>query len=124
MRKNTMQKTLILDAVKSFNTHPTADEIYEEVRKVYNNISKGTVYRNLNNLVEEGLVSRVAIDGSADRFECAYKPHYHLKCQKCGVILDVNIPYMKELDSEAEKLTGFKMNNHNTTFFGLCSKCK
>ncbi len=124
MKRNTMQRMLVLNAVKNYNTHLTADEIYENIKEIYPNISKGTVYRNLNELVSDNLVSKVIIDGSADRFEYISEPHYHLRCNKCGGVFDVKIPYMKDLDIQASQLTGFTLYSHNTTFTGICDKCK
>ncbi|MDD6142906.1 MAG: transcriptional repressor, partial [bacterium] len=66
-RRNTIQRSLVLEAVNRLHSHATADEVYEEIIQEYPTISKATVYRNLNLLSEMGEIRRLEIPGSADR---------------------------------------------------------
>lgn len=79
-KRNTVQKQLVLQAVRELQCHPTADEVYQHVAARHPSISKATVYRNLNSLAEDGLLRRVAMPDAADRFDFTVGPHYHIKC--------------------------------------------
>ena len=81
------QRELVLHQVKSLCTHPTAEEVYEQAVKECPSLSLGTVYRNLNSLVEAGLVRRVSIPGQADRFDHTLRWHGHFYCTACGGVL-------------------------------------
>lgn len=63
--------------------HPTADEVYEAVSSTYPNISCATVYRNLKQFSETGVVSKIEISGGADYFDEDPPDHYHIRCIQC-----------------------------------------
>ena len=73
-KRNTIQRQLVIAAVRFLADHPTAEEVYDRITMEYPDISKGTVYRNLNSLVESGLLSKVSVPSGADRFECGQLP--------------------------------------------------
>ena len=98
LRRNTVQKTLILEAVCSMRTHPTADEIYEIVSKKCPAISKGTVYRGLNQLAEDGKILRVAIANAPDRYDLTVGDHAHCICNGCGRVFDYRLVRDPEFD--------------------------
>ena len=123
-KRNTVQKQLVLQAVRELQCHPTADEVYQRVAARHPSISKATVYRNLKSLAEDGLVRRVAMPDVADRFDFTVGPHYHIKCAGCGRVIDAPAAYMPRLDAEAEKETGFRISRHDLVFEGLCPACR
>ncbi len=123
-KRNTVQKQLVLQAVRELQCHPTADEVYQRVAAHHPSISKATVYRNLNSLAEDGLVRRVAMPDAADRFDFTVGPHYHIKCAGCGRVIDAPAAYMPRLDAEVEKETGFHISRHDLVFEGLCPACR
>lgn len=123
-RRNTVQRSMVLAAVTKLANHPSADEVYDEVAKLHPDISKATVYRNLNVLAQEGVLRRICIANAADRFDHNISRHYHLKCTQCGKFGDIELPYMHDLDSRVEAQTGYTLNNHNIVFEGLCPVCK
>lgn len=112
-----------MKAVQAHLDHPSADQIYLEVRGEDQKISRGTVYRNLNLLVENNEVRHVKIPG-VDRFDWRTEPHYHLLCTGCGNVCDVPIPYHTELDGLLSEQTGYEITFHRTTFEGLCPACQ
>lgn len=122
-RRNTKQRKLVLDTVQTRMDHPSADDIYLDVRKEDSNISRGTVYRNLNLLAQSGEIRHIKIPG-ADRFDLRLEPHYHLLCTGCGKMMDVPIPYHIELDHSLQEETGYEMIQHRTVFEGICPQCK
>ena len=122
-QRNTKQRQLILDAVRARCDHPSADQIYLDVRAIDDRISRGTVYRNLNILVRQGEILQVKLP-HMDRFECQAEKHYHLLCQGCGAVCDVPLPYHVELDEQATIKTGYTIERHRAVFEGLCPNCQ
>lgn len=121
-RRNTNQRQLVLNEVKSRCDHPTADAIYEEVRKTDPSISRGTVYRNLAVLSEEKKIRYVDIP-QAGRFDRTVENHNHFVCIKCSKVFDSEIPYNEKLDISTTD-NGFVILSHETIFRGLCPDCK
>lgn len=122
-QRNTKQRKLVLDAVRARFDHPSADQIYLDVRKLDDKISRGTVYRNLNILFQTGAVNQVKLPKS-DRFETRLEKHYHLLCLECGTVYDLPLDYNDDLDKLASDKTGYKIQRHRTTFEGICPECQ
>ena len=123
-RHNTIQRSLVLDVVNRLKSHATADEVYAEVAATHPNISKATVYRNLNLLSEMGMIRKLEIPGGADRFDHICKEHCHVKCEKCGRVFDIEIPYIDGLDNRVENRNGFEITGYDILFRGLCPGCR
>jgi len=121
-RRDTKQKNLILSVVKGRCDHPTAEQIYEEVHSLDEKISRGTVYRNLNVLSEDGEVYHVKVPG-ADRFDKTRENHYHVICLRCGAVIDAPINYVENFNKTVEEKTGYKVFRHTMTFEGICPEC-
>ncbi len=123
--RNSAQRTLILGLMQGNKSHPTADEIYEEARKLDPHISRGTVYRNLNLLVDNGSLIRVSVPDAADHYDSTLSDHYHFHCIKCGRVMDVPDFNPSEVFLLEEKMTklGFKSIKHKIVFEGLCPDC-
>ena len=124
MRRETRQREAILRILRGTKSHPTADSVYEEVRKEIPNISKGTVYRNLKVLQENGQVSELNLNGTVSRFEAKQESHYHFRCERCGRVFDVDEPVHRDLDREVAKRTGLKISYHQLEFRGICNDCQ
>lgn len=90
-RRNTIQKDLVRNTVYEMRRHVTANEVYEFIKEAYPTIGKGTVYRNLDILVEEGALKKVEVPDGPNRFDFILKNHYHVRCIKCGEIFDVDM---------------------------------
>jgi Fur family peroxide stress response transcriptional regulator len=120
----TRQRRAILDLLKSTRAHPTADEIYEAVRKDLPNISKGTVYRNLQVLIDSGEVAILDIRGTLSRYENRRESHYHFRCQACGRVIDIDEPVDPGLDDKVSRKTGFVVSGHQIEFRGWCAICR
>jgi Fur family peroxide stress response transcriptional regulator len=122
--RETKQRNAILNFLRSTRSHPTADRIYETVRKAIPTISKGTVYRNLQVLIDQGIVSVLDIRGTLSRYELKQRIHYHFRCDICGRIYDLDEPVDPELDDRISKRTGFLVSGHQTEFRGRCADCR
>lgn len=122
-QRNTKQRQLVLEAVRERRDHPSADQIYLDVRGKDPRISRGTVYRNLNLLEENGEILHVKVPG-VDRFDWRVDCHYHLLCTGCGAVSDVPCEYHAELDGDLAQKTGYRIARHRTIFEGLCPVCQ
>lgn len=123
-RRNTIQKELVLKAVNELKRHVTADEVYDFIKKDYPTIGKGTVYRNLGVLVEEGLVRKVEIPDGPDRFDFTLKNHYHVRCVKCGEVFDVDMDVITDLEERIRDTHGMEFLSYDISFKGVCSACR
>jgi Fe2+ or Zn2+ uptake regulation protein len=124
IRRETKQREAILKALRNTRCHPTADQIYDEVRKNIPNISKGTVYRNLQVLQDDGAITELKLNDTLSRYEVKQESHYHFRCEKCGRVSDIDMPVNIELDQQVEKRTGLKISYHQLEFRGLCKDCQ
>ncbi|WP_294500588.1 transcriptional repressor [uncultured Gemmiger sp.] len=116
------QRELILKEVLSRKDHPTAEQICTSLREVCPRLSLGTVYRDLNTLVEIGKVRRVSIPGEADRFDAELGVHQNLFCRKCRKV--VSLPISEDtLHNLVMSCPEVKVENYYLTVFGLCSDC-
>lgn len=124
MSRITKQKEAILRVLGGTNIHPTAEWIYEEVKKEIPNISLGTVYRNLRLLGESGEILQLDLCGSLSRFDCRTDNHYHFRCEGCGRVFDVDEPVDKNINERVAERTGFEVPCHRLEFRGLCQECQ
>ena len=124
MRRETKQREAILTVLRNMRSHPTAGQIYDEVRKSIPNISKGTVYRNLQVLQEDGDITELNLNRTLGRYEVKQERHYHFRCEKCGRVFDLDEPVNTEIEKRVAERTGFKVSSHQTEFRGLCKDCQ
>lgn len=122
--KYSKQRDIILKTVENSFEHPTADMVYELVKKEIPNISLGTVYRNLNVLVENGNIKKIIMPNSSDRFDKTVFNHYHLFCNNCNKIYDIDYKYVSNINDIIEKETKHKVISHDIVFLGICKHCK
>lgn len=122
-RRNTKQRTLILDIVRTHGDHPTAEDIYRDVRERNPKVSRGTVYRNLNLLEETGDIISIEAPGG-NRFDRRCDPHAHVICCSCGAVRDAMIEHDYALDGMVERQTGYTVTRHETLFYGICPSCQ
>ena len=123
-RRNTIQKDLVRNAVCEMKRHVTANEVYEFVKEFCPTIGKGTVYRNLDILVEEGDLRKVEVPDGSDRFDFTLENHYHVECVKCGEIFDVDMDVISELEKRIKDTHGMKYISHDIFFKGICQECQ
>jgi len=119
----TKQRQMILEELRKLKTHPTADDMYQILRKKMPRISLGTVYRNLEILSQSGVIQRLDVGGSQKRFDGNAKNHYHVRCIKCSRIDDLEIELNDALEKAAKGATSFKVLRHSLEFMGLCPTC-
>lgn len=123
MIKYSRQRECILNNLRSRRDHPTADMVYESVRKEQPNISLGTVYRNLAFLAENGQILKISTGAGPDRFDGFTHPHIHFSCRYCGRVLDMdNVPDFEMIDKATEQFDG-EIEGYELQIFGKCGDC-
>lgn len=121
--RNTVQKELVLRTVRSLCDHPTAEEIYKTVSGSCPGISRGTVYRNLGKLAEDGKILRVAVANAPDRFDRTVGEHCHFLCLSCGCVYDLE--GMRKIDLSAVKCgEGARAVGCDVVVRGYCGECE
>ncbi len=119
----TRQRQLILDKLRQTKSHPTAVEVFDEVRKHISNISLGTVYRNLDVLSREGVIRKIETCGDQKRFDGMADEHLHIICSGCGRVQDVESEFDINLDKLAGLDTEYKVTGVRLEILGLCPDC-
>lgn len=117
--RNTKQKEVILQIVNRSYNHPTALDIYEEARKIIPDISLGTVYRNLNLLVELKKIRLIKMKDNINRFDRIDDKHSHFICLNCGRIIDIHESYLENKKVIDENI----VMDYEINFKGICKLC-
>lgn len=124
--KYSRQRAAILSFLGSRKDHPTAELIYLNVRETFPNISLGTVYRNLNQLAEAGIISKHSFgELTMDRFDYDASPHQHFVCTHCKAVLDLPMADadLSSIDETASKGFDGLIQGHRLYFCGICRDC-
>ena len=120
------QNEFIFNYILNSCNHPTAEMVYNTVKKDIPNISLGTVYRNLNSLVDEKkIIKIISLEGS-DYYDKISIPHQHMVCKKCKQVIDVvlnNNIDLKQISELENENSNCKVEEMNIMFSGICSKC-
>lgn len=123
MRQNFSGKRIaILNSIKNSSEHPSAAQIYSELKADYPSMSIATVYRNLALFKEQGLVNCAAVVDGEERIDGVTSPHAHFVCQNCKRVIDVCSESFAGVLSELTD-GGFCVESVGLTFYGLCSSC-
>lgn len=117
--KYSRQRELIRAAVNRSDRHPTAEAVYRQVRLREPTISLATVYRNLNQLVDNHELRRISVPGDSDHFDHTMEYHEHMICTACGAVVDVWPA--RELDEQLRALPG--VTDYELILYGLCPDC-
>ncbi len=122
--RHSKHRDSLLQLLKSVKSHPTADWLYTELKKANQNISIATVYRNLNQLYENGEIIKIDAGDGVDHYDATTCDHCHFICRGCNAVIDVDAPSSTVLKDEAEKLNDILIESTCLVFHGLCAKCK
>ena len=121
--KHSRQRDAILNMLRSRYDHPTAEQIYTDLKVEFPRLSLGTVYRNLSLLESMGEILKISAAGTSERYDGNPGDHYHFVCEICSRVDDVCVPVNTDINSEVHSVTGAKVNKHTTLFFGTCKEC-
>ena len=119
----TTQRQIILEELGKVKSHPTANEVYDMVRKRLPRIGLGTVYRNLELLADSGIILKLEVGGTQKRFDATIEPHYHIRCTSCGKVDDIDFEVQGEINQAAEAASNYKILGHHIEFTGVCASC-
>ncbi len=119
----TTQRQIILEELGKVTSHPTANEVYDMVRKRLPRIGLGTVYRNLELMADNGIILKLEVGGTQKRFDATVAPHYHIRCLSCGKVNDIEIPVMDDINKTAAELSHYQILGHHIEFSGICNEC-
>jgi len=119
----TVQRRIVFEAIIDHEDHPTADQIYDQIKTRVPDISRTTVYRVLDTLVRLGLITKICHPGSAARFDPKIRQHYHLVCLSCERIIDVEEPRLNRVPVPDVRGHGFQINDYHVHFRGTCADC-
>lgn len=120
----TIQRRKVLETLIEQGGHPTADEIYEALRHRVPGLSRATVYRVLQTLVEVGMARKVCHPCASARYEPYKGQHHHLVCLDCGKMIDFINPALDTLPLPDPRKTGFRTSDFSVQFRGLCEDCR
>lgn len=118
--KPSYSRLKIMEYILNKRSHPTVEEIYTILLKELPTLSKTTVYNTLNVLMEAKLIQLITIEDNETRYDADLSEHGHFKCEKCGKIYDFSISLD---DNPVEGLIGFRIDNKNVYFKGVCPGC-
>lgn len=125
MRKYSKQREVVLDVMKENPIHPSANTIYQLASQKDNKISKSTVYRNINILVEEGKILKISSTTGEDRYDYLHDFHHHLICENCGEIFDFYHDFkIAKLEKLIKKQKQLDMKVNSVALYGICDTCK
>lgn len=127
--KLTPQRRAIVDTIiESEGKHLTAEEIYDEVKKVCPEIGLATVYRTIQLFEQIGLVSKLQLNDGCSRYEIVHSDeahmHHHLICNKCNAVIEVEDDLLEQLEDRIKKQYQFQILDHSVKFYGICKKCQ
>ena len=124
IRRNTIQKSMVYETVQMLGNHPTAEEVYTCIAEHYPSIGKGTVYRNLGLLVEEGKLLKIDVPDGPAHYDHTIGRHYHVHCYICGKVDDVIMNQTEDLRNLVTDLKGFQLKDYSILFSGVCPDCQ
>ena len=117
----THQRLAVYEELSSRTDHPSAETLYDSLKKHYPSLSLATVYKTLQTLSEMGIVARIPSSTAQARFDARASKHHHALCGECGRILDVFDPRLDKLPSP--KIVHFQVSGHSVHFDGFCADC-
>lgn len=120
----TVQRRLILETVLDLGTHPTCDEIHAAVAARQAGVSRATVYRNLESMVEMGIVTKASHPGSSARFDGRTERHHHLVCVRCDRMIDISDERLDALPVPDTTALGFSVSELSVQLRGVCRQCR
>ena len=122
--RQSRQRDVVLAVVRQTMDHPTADWVFREARRRLPRISLGTVYRNLKQLAEAGLIREIHSGGQQARFDGNTGRHYHIRCLGCGRVNDLPMSIDLRLEQEAGRAMNYRILGHEVEIHGLCQLCQ
>lgn len=123
-RKITPQRRAIVELLMEQNTHPAAEDIYQQLVETMPDVSRATVYNTLHELVALGVLNEMqGLSENRLRYDTRTDIHHHLFCTRCHTLVDIHHDF-ETLYLTPEEAEGFRIHKHQVTFYGLCPECQ
>jgi Fe2+ or Zn2+ uptake regulation protein len=120
--KATLQRLAILEEIHKHG-HIDVEMLFAALQKHFPTLALGTLYRNLNELSQKGILTEVTLPGQKQKYEIRKAPHVHLICEQCGKIEDKTID-LDDVIAQLEKENHYKISSKAVSFYGLCEACQ
>jgi Fe2+ or Zn2+ uptake regulation protein len=122
---HTVQRDAILKELRMSHEHPSADRLYEILRKKLPQISLGTVYRNLEQMAKMGTIRKLTLSGHQKRFDGDLSHHFHVRCPRCDMITNIKVESLFNIDNAFKNVIK-ELNCENYCFelTNMCEECK
>ena len=121
--KATPQRIAICRIALNSREHLSAQQIYDQVKKIHSTVSLATVYKTLEVLRDLDLVQELNFPKGQARFDSYMNPHINLICVKCGKITDIDDVTAEEIGKKVAAVTKFKPNGQRIDVYGMCQQC-
>ena len=122
--KVTPQRTAILKHLLHSHAHPTAEMIFNDIVIEYPSMSLATVYKTLDTLTNERIITEFNIGEDSNRYDSNRTPHAHFRCTCCSTVIDIELPnFFENIDEEVSKAYGIKIVDSEMSFYGNCQSC-
>jgi len=122
-RRKSRQREMIYETIMSGVSHPTAQDVYERLKRDIPSLSLGNVYRNISILLQEGCIRGEDFGGGTVRYDAGAEAHYHFICKRCNDVDDFAMPIWKDLTETARRFTSHRIHGHTLRFYGVCTSC-
>jgi Fur family peroxide stress response transcriptional regulator len=120
----TIQRRAVFAELSRRRDHPSADQVYEALHRRLPGLSRTTVYRVLETLVEAGFARKVQHADAIARFDPVVERHHHLVCEGCGALVDLDDAAVPALSLPDTRRSGFRIRDYSVSFTGLCPRCR
>ena len=120
----TRQRAAVYDYLSSVEHHPTAEEVFLNVKRQVPKISLATVYKNLEALVACEAISKLSYGDGSARYDIRTDHHYHTRCLKCGSVADLDAAEGHKLLSRIKPRSGFEVKDYRLELLGYCRDCR
>lgn len=125
MARYSYKREAILNCLRATRSHPSADWVFAQLKPTIPDLSLATVYRNLSQFKERGVIMSVGVVNGLERFDANTMPHIHFVCESCSSVIDLDdLELPQELLDSARTETGARISTCEINFRGVCKVCE
>lgn len=118
------KREAILTTIRNTKIHPTAEWVYQQLKPQYPDLSLGTVYRNIAQFKNDGIIVSLGVVNGQERFDGEVRPHTHFICTKCGAVIDILGEFVSpRMCKQVAKENGLQVESCEVIFRGICADC-